>query len=123
MIRRPPRSTRTDTLFPYTTLFRSTLNSFDHQRDALAHTNAHGAQRIAALDPVQLVDGGVDQHPAARAQRMTQSIRAPVGIDAWIRIIQSDPPQHREALRGDRCVEFDQIGKAQCWERVGQYEE
>src|SRR3546814_18837574 len=27
MIRRPPRSTRTDTLFPYTTLFRS----LDHQ--------------------------------------------------------------------------------------------
>src|SRR3546814_4292451 len=26
MIRRPPRSTRTDTLFPYTTLFRSTGN-------------------------------------------------------------------------------------------------
>src|SRR3546814_11215225 len=25
MIRRPPRSTRTDTLFPYTTLFRSAL--------------------------------------------------------------------------------------------------
>src|SRR3546814_16286245 len=27
MIRRPPRSTRTDTLFPYTTLFRSEVNS------------------------------------------------------------------------------------------------
>src|SRR3546814_2803824 len=26
MIRRPPRSTRTDTLFPYTTLFRSRRN-------------------------------------------------------------------------------------------------
>src|SRR3546814_16316174 len=26
MIRRPPRSTRTDTLFPYTTLFRSDVN-------------------------------------------------------------------------------------------------
>src|SRR3546814_11565840 len=26
MIRRPPRSTRTDTLFPYTTLFRSTID-------------------------------------------------------------------------------------------------
>src|SRR3546814_17181222 len=26
MIRRPPRSTRTDTLFPYTTLFRSILS-------------------------------------------------------------------------------------------------
>src|SRR3546814_7233927 len=27
MIRRPPRSTRTDTLFPYTTLFRSCVNA------------------------------------------------------------------------------------------------
>src|SRR3546814_15273094 len=27
MIRRPPRSTRTDTLFPYTTLFRSSYRS------------------------------------------------------------------------------------------------
>src|SRR3546814_6116359 len=29
MIRRPPRSTRTDTLFPYTTLFRSVEQHFD----------------------------------------------------------------------------------------------
>src|SRR3546814_16884335 len=29
MIRRPPRSTRTDTLFPYTTLFRSWVGHFD----------------------------------------------------------------------------------------------
>src|SRR3546814_13990958 len=28
MIRRPPRSTRTDTLFPYTTLFRSQMSHF-----------------------------------------------------------------------------------------------
>src|SRR3546814_12032138 len=28
MKRRPPRSTRTDTLFPYTTLFRSEPNAF-----------------------------------------------------------------------------------------------
>src|SRR3546814_9593741 len=28
MIRRPPRSTRTDTLFPYTTLFRSSKAAF-----------------------------------------------------------------------------------------------
>src|SRR3546814_172680 len=32
MIRRPPRSTRTDTLFPYTTLFRSRWNSGHLQR-------------------------------------------------------------------------------------------
>src|SRR3546814_11323897 len=29
MIRRPPRSTRTDTLFPYTTLFRSTWRTIN----------------------------------------------------------------------------------------------
>src|SRR3546814_5533516 len=39
MIRRPPRSTRTDTLFPYTTLFRSrrrwrSLDVFDPVRNA-----------------------------------------------------------------------------------------
>src|SRR3546814_3445821 len=31
MIRRPPRSTRTDTLFPYTTLFRSRLSAIPLQ--------------------------------------------------------------------------------------------
>src|SRR3546814_12685155 len=46
MIRRPPRSTRTDTLFPYTTLFRSLLQDaalgqcdderLDHDPGALA---------------------------------------------------------------------------------------
>src|SRR3546814_4771835 len=39
MIRRPPRSTRTDTLFPYTTLFRSPIddnsNSDFRQKDTL----------------------------------------------------------------------------------------
>src|SRR3546814_10714281 len=33
MIRRPPRSTRTDTLFPYTTLFRSELALIDLEAD------------------------------------------------------------------------------------------
>src|SRR3546814_15025458 len=36
MIRRPPRSTRTDTLFPYTTLFRSPLFRFSMLAGALA---------------------------------------------------------------------------------------
>src|SRR3546814_4798764 len=35
MIRRPPRSTRTDTLFPYTTLFRSNLDNYREFREAL----------------------------------------------------------------------------------------
>src|SRR3546814_1827204 len=33
MVRRPPRSTRTDTLFPYTTLFRSGPRQFVRRRD------------------------------------------------------------------------------------------
>src|SRR3546814_2109799 len=36
MIRRPPRSTRTDTLFPYTTLFRSVAARTRHRNRAPA---------------------------------------------------------------------------------------
>src|SRR3546814_20654130 len=47
MIRLPPRSTRTDTLLPYTTLFRSSLN------DAQARVDKDGLFRavISAQDP------------------------------------------------------------------------
>src|SRR6056297_3713405 len=48
MIRRPPRSTRTDTLFPYTTLFRSAHAR--HARDAL-HATAVGAARRDCPQP------------------------------------------------------------------------
>src|SRR3546814_10969824 len=53
MIRRPPRSTRTDTLFPYTTLFRSGLDQVDlvgNPRDAdrqRAPLPSHHAQFLA----------------------------------------------------------------------------
>src|SRR3546814_1590314 len=41
MIRRPPRSTRTDTLFPYTTLFRSGKSCrFNAKQDHNAYMNA-----------------------------------------------------------------------------------
>src|SRR3546814_11587882 len=66
MIRRPPRSTRTDTLFPYTTLFRSLDGEVllragqageEPQRRHLArfrrrrpeHGKAHGAARAVGL--------------------------------------------------------------------------
>src|SRR3546814_12239091 len=48
MIRRPPRSTRTDTLFPYTTLFRSGLQRPEQgaaDRNAADRTDAR--QRLA----------------------------------------------------------------------------
>src|SRR3546814_4558658 len=50
MIRRPPRSTRTDTLFPYTTLFRSLPGRHGDRRGrsrdpAGAHDHPRGARR------------------------------------------------------------------------------
>src|SRR3546814_11388948 len=44
MIRRPPRTTRTDTLFPYTTLFRSTSRTVTSSggRRILAGRNPEG---------------------------------------------------------------------------------
>src|SRR3546814_16045188 len=50
MIRRPPRSTRTDTLFPYTTLFRSSSRAITLQHGAIA--GAHQDRRAReALRP------------------------------------------------------------------------
>src|SRR3546814_4731462 len=43
MIRRPPRSTRTDTLFPYTTLFRS-QQAILPEADIAAHQSRAGAE-------------------------------------------------------------------------------
>src|SRR3546814_6669213 len=50
MIRRPPRSTRTDTLFPYATRFRSPARSLDHiaARGNELHRHAHKACSFAA---------------------------------------------------------------------------
>src|SRR3546814_4215200 len=50
MIRRPPRSTRTDTLFPYTTLFRSVVQHHAQVADA-ADAGFRTHRRFAHLDP------------------------------------------------------------------------
>src|SRR3546814_4894351 len=57
MIRRPPRSTRTDTLFPYTTLFRSRLSGLaDQGRGAFGASGALGtglsSKRLGGLGHV-----------------------------------------------------------------------
>src|SRR3546814_3905940 len=41
MIRRPPRSTRTDTLFPYTTLFRSVSYKTENQEHLGVYIRGH----------------------------------------------------------------------------------
>src|SRR3546814_1392166 len=58
MIRRPPRSTRTDTLFPYTTLFRSSG----------VRCRSWIGRIVAAADQGQALVEGVDYRPG-RARR------------------------------------------------------
>src|SRR3546814_21048986 len=70
MIRRPPRSTRTDTLFPYTTLFRSRA-PVGH-RDQLARDDMAAKSRFRDL-----------QHPRKRFHRIaprTQIKRDEIGL-------------------------------------------
>src|SRR3546814_17322764 len=63
MIRRPPRSTRTDTLFPYTTLFRSNVctvlwrgwrsaDAGDLKRRSAPHIAGDGVRRRSDAQPV-----------------------------------------------------------------------
>src|SRR3546814_9216398 len=75
MIRRPPRSTRTDTLFPYTTLFRSgpvakAMISFGRQwRQPTKEQLAYAAHVAAGLErgntspgAITLVEGRSEEH-------------------------------------------------------------
>src|SRR3546814_9361664 len=66
MIRRPPRSTRTDTLFPYTTLFRS---DYEQVRDVVDVWFDSGSTHSFVLEarpdlawPASLYLEGSDQH-------------------------------------------------------------
>src|SRR3546814_5766706 len=72
MRRRPPRSTRTDTLFPYTTLFRSD----DEQRLGRIQV-ARGLDEIGAVDVGDEAEAHVA--PAVVAQRLVGHHRAEVG--------------------------------------------
>src|SRR3546814_12734365 len=75
MIRRPPRSTRTDTLFPYTTLFRSSrsykcktglLVPRHQQRIALAQRGVgFVGVRAHVVPELEGVGGLLDQHADA----------------------------------------------------------
>src|SRR3546814_8843208 len=68
MIRRPPRSTRTDTLFPYTTLFRSPGFSQVYFRGVASGENANHSSSLPTVGtyldemPVTTIQGALDIH-------------------------------------------------------------
>src|SRR3546814_5914793 len=75
MIRRPPRSTRTDTLFPYTTLFRS-LGAV-----GLDHLPAHagvddGLDRAGDADEQGDGDQDVEVHGGSRSEEHTSELQS-----------------------------------------------
>src|SRR3546814_16861262 len=104
MIRRPPRSTRTDTLFPYTTLFRSV---------AAALLSYHEA------DPsFDTVTGAAPQNwmgaPGAWVANLLFQL---FGLGAVLIV----PVIASLGVRLARGLGIDQIGRATCRERVCQY--
>src|SRR3546814_3389830 len=78
MIRRPPRSTRTDTLFPYTTLFRSRRigKVKDKKWTPLAKMQVEEIHHIAEARPIGDVAERAAQHQAQR-QRIAHAPLAP----------------------------------------------
>src|SRR3546814_16756281 len=109
MIRRPPRSTRTDTLFPYTTLFRS-----------------RGVGRMAGLRdrPARRHDPVLDlpTHPRTAALLGRQAAAAGPAAGR-LRAVQR-PAAHQDLAAPARpAARLRQIGRASCRERVCQYVE
>src|SRR3546814_15964413 len=115
MIRRPPRSTRTDTLFPYTTLFRSTpdedvtaslaLNRELCQRSRyVAGANNLAAPRIGAAVTV----GRVQQLVLLALWEGVKNVEASVW--SWL------SAQSERLMR-----DGEEIGRASCRESGGQY--
>src|SRR3546814_11300449 len=116
MIRRPPRSTRTDTLFPGTTLFRSrlaiqrafTIEAADGGRDAL---------RSSGLDPAGIFLG---KAAAIALQLVVLEAVLAVGVVVMYGTEVTGVPLLL-ATAGAATAGLAEIGRASCRERVCQY--
>src|SRR3546814_14138683 len=102
MIRRPPISTRTDTLFPYTTLFRSVA-----QLMRLAHAALGGQPQPIGDVIVERAMDRAERHPALRAAR--RLLARGVGIVAVGELTKVTRALLGRAL--DRSSEERRVGK------------
>src|SRR3546814_17302171 len=127
MIRRPPRSTRTYTLFPYTTLFRS-LNRNDSD-SGVRHFIPNDPGARAVQQPRLGGSGGAfakkDDGTAFQAQEDGQAFHNPLVAR---RGDIAKPPPHSYSLemlwiRTEALALVLQLGSAACRERVCQYVE
>src|SRR3546814_16627095 len=116
MIRRPPRSTRTDTLFPYTTLFRSTGRAHRVAFRQVKRRKPHGGHPVGAgIEKARLADGGFGSAtgqvpgPAFMADRPNPAVVIDADPDALngrgpVRRFLGDLRSHKRDLeRAARC--------------------
>src|SRR3546814_17247927 len=116
MIRRPPRSTRTDTLFPYTTLFRSKeLGRLRRQWFAKRKNVVALLRETIFQQESPLVDTDAN-NKAADADAAMQELggdQVSFGhLTATVTVMDADAAVADEKL---------QLGRASCRERVCQY--
>src|SRR3546814_8828787 len=73
MIRRPPRSTRTDTLFPYTTLFRSSASAMPRRKASSSGCVPKSYLMLAepgsGAEPQRILTLGIRESPSLREAR------------------------------------------------------
>src|SRR3546814_7567059 len=91
MKRQPPRSTRTDTLFPDTTFFRS---GFGHASIEAAH---HAGQRDCAVVVGDDQEAGVDDHVAAVEQCQRLALAREAHADRTVQQVRSE--EHTSELQ------------------------
>src|SRR3546814_5396446 len=77
MIRRPPRSTRTDTLFPYTTLFRSQVVDDVLGADA---RGAVGAGVAGEADFADVLEEGIEQRSEEHTSELQSLMRTSYAV-------------------------------------------
>src|SRR3546814_18044698 len=104
MIRRPPRSTRTDTLFPYTTLFRSNTNRRTYHLELSATNSTY----MAAVSWTYPQDALIALRTAEAERDRTAPVAAGIDFSALnfrYRIAGDRPEWRSEERRGGReCV-------------------
>src|SRR3546814_6440609 len=94
MIRRPPRSTRTDTLFPYTTLFRSMPSKYSalFGLDAVTSIGA-GSQRFF-LETTDTVSGRFFGTARDRSEEHTSELQSLMRISYAVFCLKKKTKQH-----------------------------
>src|SRR3546814_4155750 len=95
MIRRPPRSTRTDTLFPYTTLFRSIppLGVFPAPTASENHVATRSNRCLNMPPSTASVRPSTTQHPSCRTTSTAEGrSMAPKDPKAKVTSLPDGPP-------------------------------